>query len=169
MKNPSTENTFRKTQHNDIYCIFSTAEQSLNPHSLWSVHQQRSNLRVILTLFFISTSSRVAVQAIISLLQQIIHLKQWLFIICHHKPKNMHTSLQPMERLTSLIKTLSTKVEKLISEIVLYCFGCCVFYPSHIYMVYVHVLLFWHMLLSFCLNTSHTATGVMKIDMSETP
>lgn len=80
-----------------------------------AVHQQRSNIRVVLLLFFISASNRVAAQAIISLMQQIIHL-HWLLIMCHQKPKKIHTSLQPLQNLTSLIRTLEAKVEKLIID-----------------------------------------------------
>ena len=56
--------------------------------------------------------------------------------MCHHKLKVRHTSLQSMKKPTSLISALSDKVEKLISEIFLYCLSGCLFYPSHTYIWY---------------------------------
>lgn len=87
-----------------------------------AVNQWRSSIRVILMLSFISTSGRDSkTQAIIRLMQQIVHLQQWLFI-CHHNPSGIQYTLDPypVEKLILLISTPSIRVKELIIQIVCY-------------------------------------------------
>lgn len=141
-----------------------------------AVHQQRSNIRVVLPLFCHIKQSGSTAQAIISLMQQLIHLQQWLFIMCHHNPDDIHTSFQPLQKLISLISTPSTKVEELIIEIMSYSvWWLCVLHHTYCTLYGICscsvVLMYNSLILPQYL--SHTATGVMKIEVytavSETP
>lgn len=126
-----------------------------------AVHQQRSNIRVeILPLAWCNTSSIYSRDssscAIITPIIYTLHSN-------HSRSSSPWSArLQPKWRNWSL-------------ESCAVVFGGCVFHSAHAahYIVCVHVLLFWCIILSFCLETSHTATGVMKTEVytavSETP
>lgn len=96
--------------------------------------------------------------------------------MCHHNPDDIHTSFQPLQKLISLISTPSTKVEELIIEIMSYSvWWLCVLHHTYCTLYGICscsvVLMYNSLILPQYL--SHTATGVMKIEVytavSETP
>lgn len=134
-------------------------------------------MRVILLLFFISTSSRETAQLRLVLTwcdkSSIYSSGSSSCAIITPAIYTLHSSLYTNS--SHWLAHLQSKQRNWLLKSCAIVIGGYVLYATHTahYMVYVHVLLFWCIILSFCINTSHTATGVMKIEVhravSETP
>lgn len=75
----------------------------------------RSSSNLMLSFLLIAGRGSIT-RAIISLMQQIIHLQQWLFIMCHCKPCGPNMFHLP-DRSISLINTLAITAEKSMESI----------------------------------------------------